>query len=220
MKRRPFHLSFALLLTLALSSVLTAQDFDGLTELGGSVAYGCSSTPACGCSATSTAYDIMDTRNHRLIEYRRMFRCGTTPTQEELLGQWRGVNKGVVELVGYKQFIKEITPSCCGIAGDNIKVGQVSNDMLRCVGWQPKIDECTGLAERQGKFAVLSPRGRGAFKHGVEFNYRQGGNDKRDPAKLLVDKVVKIDDNHLLGRATANFGPLKIPLAYFVLERM
>ena len=149
-----------------------------------------------------------------------MFKRGTTPTSEELVGQWRGVNKGVVRLAGYKQFIKDIKPDCCGISGDNIQVCQVSDDLLRCIGWQPKIDACTGELERRGKFAVLCPRGCGPFKHGVEFNYRRGGNRKCDPAKLLVDKVVKIDDNHLLGRATANFGPLKIPLAYFVLERM
>jgi hypothetical protein len=171
------------------------------------------SSPVCAC-------DIMDTRNFRLIDYRRMFKCGTTPTTEDLVGQWKGVNKGVVELVGYKQFIKEIKPGNCVISGDNIMVGQVSEDLLRCVGWQPKLDPCTGEAERRGKFAICPPHGRGAFKHGVEFNYRYGGNRKRDPVRLLVDRVVKIDDNHLLGRATANFGPFHIPLAYFMLERM
>lgn len=164
--------------------------------------------------------DLMDTRNFRLIEYRRMFMNGVTPAPEELVGYWRGVNKGVVELVGYKQFVKEILPNGACISGDNIKVGQVNNSMLRCMGWQPKIDPQTGTPERNGKFAISGPNGRGAFGHGVVFNYRQGGNRKTDPANLLIDKVVKIDQNHMLGRVTAKFGPLQIPLAYFVLERI
>lgn len=200
----------AMLVLISASPDLLAQDRD-CTNIDSATLL--VATPSCTC-------DIMDTRNFRLIDYRRMFKCGTTPNQEELIGHWKGVNKGVVELVGYRQFIKEITPNECGISGDNIKVGQVSNDLLRCVGWQPIIDECTGELEREGKFAICPPHGCGPFKRGVEFNYRRGGNDKRDPVRLLVDKVVKIDDNHLLGRATANFGPLHIPLAYFVLERM
>ncbi len=168
----------------------------------------------CDCLA-----DVMNTRQHRLRDYRRIFRTGTTPCPEDLVGTWRGVNKGIVELAGYRQFIKEIGP--CGecVFGDNIMVEQVDPCMLDAMGWQPKITE-TGELDRKGKFAVLPPRGVGAFKHGVVFSYRQGGNRRTDPVKLLVDKVVKLDDDHLLGRATANFGPLQIPLAYFVLERV
>jgi hypothetical protein len=36
---------------------------------------------------------------------------------------------------------------------------------------------------------------------------------------LIVDKVVKIDENHLLGRAVARIGLVQVPLAYFMLER-
>ena len=163
----------------------------------------------------------MDTRNFRLKDYRRMFKQGQTPTSADLVGYWRGVNKGIVELAGYKQFIKEILPQDCQLSGDNIMVHQVSNDLLRCCGWQAKSDPCSsdGL-ERRGKFAILPARGIGPFKHGVVFSYRKGDNRRRDPVRVLVDRVVKIDDNHLLGRVTANFGPIRIPLAYFMLERI
>ncbi len=165
--------------------------------------------------------DLMDTSGVRLIEYRRLFRQGQTPTAADLVGNWRGVNRGIVELVGYKQFIKEIKPEDCGLSGDNIMVEQVSNELLRSIGWQVKADAASadGL-KRKGKFAIRDARGIGPFKHGVIFDYRKGNNQKMDPVRLIVDRVVKIDDNHLLGRATANFGPLKIPLAYFVLERI
>lgn len=165
--------------------------------------------------------DILDTRNYSLLDYRRLFQTGRTPQAHEMVGYWRGVNKGIVELVGYRQFIKEIIPDQNGvIRGDNIKVGQINQDMLRCLGWQPTIDPQTGEIARQGKFAIQPPRGIGAFKNGATFNYRDGGNRKTDPANLLVDKVVMLDANHMLGRATANFGPVQIPLAYFVLERI
>ncbi len=165
--------------------------------------------------------DVMDTRNFSLLDYRRMFMNGTTPTQAELVGHWRGVNKGIVERFGYKQFIKEILPQDCELSGDNIQVHQVSNDLLRCCGWQPQTDSNSfdGL-KRQGKFAISGPGGIGPFRHGVKFSYWRGDNRKADPVRLIVDRVVKIDCNHLLGRATVNIGPIRIPVAYFVLERI
>jgi hypothetical protein len=170
---------------------------------------------------TIAGRDLMDTRNFRLRDYRRMFRAGQTPTSADLVGRWRGVNKGIVELAGYKQFIKEILPHDCELSGDNIMVHQVSNELLRCCGWQAKSDPGSpdGL-QRKGKFAIRGAGGIGPFRHGVVFSYRQGNNRRLDPVRLIVDRVVKIDDNHLLGRVTANFGPLRIPLAYFVLERI
>jgi len=166
-------------------------------------------------------FDIMDTSNFRLIDYRRLFQTGRPPEPAEMVGNWRGVNKGIVELVGYRQFIKEITVQNNGvITGDNIKVSQTSQELLRSFGWIPTTDPKTGALERQGKFAIQPPRGIGAFKHGVVFKYRDGANKKTDPVRLLVDKVVMLDSGHMLGRATANFGPIQIPLAYFVLERI
>lgn len=165
--------------------------------------------------------DILDTRNYSLLELRRIFQTGRTPQPHEMVGYWRGVNKGIVELVGYRQFIKEILPSNNGvISGDNIQVGQVNQDLLRSLGWQPKIDPLTGAIERRGKFAIHPSDGRGAFGNGAVFNYRNGGNRLTDPSNVLVDKVVILDANHMLGRATANFGPVQIPLAYFILERI
>ena len=165
--------------------------------------------------------DIMDTRNFTLLDYRKMFRESRTPQPHELVGQWRGVNKGIVELVGYRQFIKEVTPTPCHLTGDNILVEQVSNDVLRSIGWSPIAGPPEqGYVSRVGLYQVQAPRGRGAFKHGVIFSYRDGDNKKTDPARLLVDKLVVLDSNHLLGRVTANFGPIQIPLSYFTLERV
>lgn len=175
--------------------------------------------PESSCGGSGRLSEMMDTQNFTLLQYRRLFRQGTTPAPHELVGVWRGVNKGIVELAGYRQFIKEITPTGNVIIGDNIQVHQVSSQMLESMGWQPKF-EPNGELERRGKFMVQPPQGIGAFRKGIVFSYRDGGNPPGDAARLLVDKVVKLDDDHLLGRATANFGPLQIPLAYFVLERV
>ncbi len=200
-----FAVTFSLLLVLGLPAKLSGQAVTFRSET---------------AESTSPSVDIMNTSHFRLVDYRRMFVNGSTPTEAELVGNWRGVNKGIVELVGYKQFIKEITPDGCAISGDNIMVHQLDNCHLRSLGWEPKADGFNGQLQRRGKFAIEPPKGTGTFKHGVVFSYRRGRNRKFDPVRLIVDKVVKIDDNHLLGRATANFGPLQIPVAYFVLERM
>ena len=161
----------------------------------------------------------MDTRKFKLRDYRRMFQCGTTPTESDLIGTWRGVNKGVVVLAGYRQFIKEIQPEACGLFGENIKVQQVSPGCVRCTGWQPKLDDCGNL-QRHDRFMIQPENCVGRFGHGKVFSYRDGGNKRFAPSRLIVDKVVKIDDCHLLGRATVRtlLGP--VPVAYFMLERI
>ena len=168
--------------------------------------------------------DIMDTTGHGLWYYRRKMLRGTTPTTQELSGQWMGVNRGIVEVAGYRQFVKDIQPQNGRWQGDNIQVKQVAPHQVRYSGWNPKIMSSNmgynPTVERKGKFAVEPPNYRGPFGHGAIFSYRNGGNARNDPARVLMDRVVKIDDNHMLGRATANFGPIRIPLSYFVLERV
>lgn len=165
--------------------------------------------------------DVMNTNNFTLFDYRKMFAEGRTPAPHELLGRWRGVNKGIVELAGYRQFIKEIVATPCNIAGDNILVHQVSNDMLRSIGWAPRAGMPEeGYVSRVAPFDIEAPQGIGQFSHGAIFRYRDGGGELKQPVQILVDKVVVLDRNHLLGHVTAKFGLVQIPLAYFTLERI
>jgi len=169
---------------------------------------------------TLQGHDPMDTSNRGLLHYRRLYQNGTTAQPHELVGQWNGVNKGIVEIVGYGQFIKDIRPDGNGqVFGDNIQVKQVQANQVRLDGWEPIVDYRANGIERRGSFQLQPPSGRGYFGQGTTFSYADGMNPKKDPARLLVDEVVKIDDQHMLGRAVAKFGPLRIPLAYFVLER-
>ena len=170
-------------------------------------------------------FDVMDISGHGLLHYRRIYSQGTSPQAHELPGQWIGVNRGIVQIAGYNQFIKEINFNNGQLAGDNIQVKQVPAGKVRQQGWKPKPAPQNGryqpdAVERLGKYSVQAPNHRGPFGRGAIFSYRDGGNAKNDPARLLMDRVVKIDDNHMIGRATANFGPVRIPLSYFVLERV
>ena len=136
----------------------------------------------------------------------------SAPHPSELQGTWRGVNKGIATLAIDKRFIKEFQVVGGQLYGDNISVNQYNG--------QPIQDYSNGGLKRAGRFQVQQPRGIGFFRHGAILSYRNGGNGLLDPANLIEDRLVKLDDNHMLGRATANFGPIKIPVAYFVLERI
>lgn len=168
---------------------------------------------------TVIGVDWMDTRNFSLLDYRRMLVNGVAPTPNELQGRWRGVNDGIVRLAGYRQFIKEIGTTGEIEFGENVKVHQLSNQCLRALGWQPKLN-ADGTVAREGRFRIKAPSGRGRLGHAALFSYRDSGNPGSDPARLLVDRVVRIDQDHLLGLVTAKFGPVEIPLAYFMLERI
>jgi hypothetical protein len=166
--------------------------------------YGCT---ACGAEVGCTCgVDLMDVRNFTLLDYRRMFKRGRTPTPAELQGRWRGVNKGLVRLVGMKQFIKEIQPCGSILLGDNVLVHQVSDDLLRCCGWQPKEATRKKKFSVNDRFVVRPPNGRGPFGKGVIFSYGAAAKRRLDPSRLVVDKVVVVDCNHLLGRATVRVG--------------
>lgn len=165
------------------------------------------------------SHPAMNVACHNLRYYRNLMRCHSAPAPAELVGMWRGVNVGVATLAIDRQFIKEFYYVNGCLFGDNVSVCQVNDCALLEHGWQPIVDVCTGNWERQGRFAVECPQGRGRFSHGLVLNYAAGGNG-RDPARRIWDQLVKLDDNHILGRATVRVGLAKVPVAYFVLERI
>ena len=162
----------------------------------------------------SPSHPALNTQNYSLFQYRRMMLNHSAPQPHELQGAWRGINKGIATVAIDERFIKDFRNVNGKIYGDNIEVQKNSGN------WTPVRDRKTGMAKRQGKFLVQQARGIGPFGHSVVLNYSKGGNRKLDPANLISDQLVKLDDNHMLGRATAKFGPIRIPLAYFVLQRV
>ena len=171
-------------------------------------------TPASAYHTEVPSHPALNTDNYGLFQYRRLMKSHSAPHPQELQGTWQGINKGIATVAIDERFIKEFRNVNGQVYGDNIEVNQNSGD------WAPIRDQRTGDIKRQGKFLVQQPRGIGPFRHGVVLNYSKGGNRKLDPANLISDQLVKLDDNHMLGRATAKFGPIRIPLAYFVLQRV
>lgn len=173
--------------------------------------------PAFYDDFTSYNVDLMDTDSFTLRDYRRLYMTGSTPSQAELVGTWRGINKGIVTLFGYNDFIKDIQYTECGVFGDN---HEVDSDP-----WSNNCDSTARLdfsriQQDNDRFKVKSANCVGRFGHGTIFSYREGGNRRFAAANLLVDKVVKIDDCHLIGRVTARTLVGPVPIAYFVLERI
>ena len=167
-----------------------------------------------------TSHPAMNVDNFTLFDYRRMMKNGQDVHPSELQGKWRGINKGIATVAIDQQFVKHFHHDGNQVRGGNISVHQVPNDQLGINGWQPVAGQEYGVARKEANFLVQTPKRKCCWhKKGVILNYRQGENRKGDPSKLITDELVKLDDNHMLGRATVKLGPIKIPLAYFVLER-
>ena len=165
------------------------------------------------------SHPAMNVACHNICYYRNLMRCHSAPVPAELAGMWRGLSVGGATLAIDRQFIKEFYYVNGCLFGANVSVCEVSDCALLEHGWQPIVDVCTGNWERKGRFAVECPQGRGRFSHGLVLNYAAGGNGCA-PARRIWDQLVKLDDNHMLGRVTVRVGLLKVPVAYFVLERM
>jgi hypothetical protein len=141
------------------------------------------------------------------------------PTPATLHGQWRGINRGIgISLTGVGQFIKDFDTQATGCdavigRGSNILVEQVPIEQLGCRGWQPRIDQQTGDFQRRGDFAIVA-------REATVLDYSMGSNPGWDPARWLVDELVQVDADLLLGRAYLQWGRLRVPVSYFTLQRM
>ncbi len=120
------------------------------------------------------------------------------------------------------------------LVGHNVLVQQVAMRELACRGWQPMLHSKTCEPITMGNFNAIAPtcrasssasgwsRGlanRGELPNAAKFDYTTADNPWYDPSRFLIDEIVQIDENILLGRATSKVGSLRIPVAYFVLTR-
>ncbi len=147
---------------------------------------------------------------------RELMNTCAAPDRSLLIGAWKGINKGLgPAIANLTQDTKVFESSGDCIHGYNISVVQVPIDRLECDGWRPKFDAKSGEVETIGNFIVQVNQRSGS----VELDYSIADNVWNDPSKVLIDELVMIDENLLLGRANAKIGLLKIPIAYFVLYR-
>lgn len=145
---------------------------------------------------------------------------GEPPTAEEMHGQWRGLNKGVFPaMAGISQFTKEFWTLTDCPHGDNITVCQQDPSCWYYPhAWRPALKD--GQIDRHGNFKINFDACSKPYPQAVELNYGQASNPKRSPERLIVDKLVKLDNDHLLGLATLQVGRMRVPALYFVLERV
>lgn len=167
-------------------------------------------------AAQSRAFKIASLSNRELYQ---LMVTRPSPDWSTISGNWNGINKGVgAAMMGLMQDVKVLEGSEC-ISGYNIVVKQVPIGALPCRGWQPERDPTTCKPKTMGNFVAVAPTYCGKLGHAVKLDYTIAENPWYDPSRFLVDDLVAIDEDILLGRATAKIGALHVPVAYFVLVR-
>jgi hypothetical protein len=165
----------------------------------------------------STAALALESSTWRQLE--RAFVRGGTPTIDDLLGwEFRGLNtrlwglRATARIVGLKKFVKGFFRGEDGRAmGYNCNAAQNATDAR----WH--------IAPR--RFAsyevdAVDPTARdNAYLHAVLLDYSKAGNPRTDPARVLRDYVVQLDNDLFLGKAYYAFGPARVPSNFFILER-
>jgi hypothetical protein len=147
---------------------------------------------------------------------------GEAPDPERLAGwEFRGTNVAAfTKLLGIKKFIKGFYRSSAGqLLGYNIPVVQ---DAVT-EPWRYKHGESP---RRFGFYRVdpVDPAARdNAYLNSLLLDYGRGGNHELDPTSTLRDYLVRVErgaDDLLLGKAFVAVGPLRVPVGFFVLERL
>lgn len=165
----------------------------------------CDHTLACSLDLLKLSNDQLD----------QLIQQGQGPDPETMDGPWLGINKGcAAACVGWIQDIKVFQTSNGCRSGYNVAVHQVPISRLECDGWEPKTKLLSDQPKTLGKFCVLEPK---CPCLPLKLDYTQAGNPCYDPSHVLVDDLVLIQENLVLGKASAMIAGKKIGVAYFVL---
>jgi hypothetical protein len=157
-----------------------------------------------------------------------VMRCGATPDLSKLSGwEFRGFNTPeILQLAGIRKFKKGFfrsdpsRPHQEGIQGYNVNVVQgtlgepwldaTKNGQPVRMGWYEA--QKVNLADFDNK-----------YPNAVLINYGASPkNMKLDPTRMLRDYLVQVypdNPDFYLGKAFLSFGPLRMFVSYFVLER-
>lgn len=147
---------------------------------------------------------------------------GEAPQPDGLAGwEFRGMNcSSFTRVLGIKKFIKGFYRISSGqLYGYNIPVVQdaVSEPWRYKHGDTPR---------RFGFYRVdpVDPAARdNAYLNSLLLDYGRGGNHELDPTSRIRDYLVRVErgsDDLLLGKAYIAAGPLRVPVGFFVLERL
>jgi hypothetical protein len=163
---------------------------------------------------------VLELASKDASELARMMDCCPSPNVEGLVGTWRGVNKGLgPAAAGLHQDVKVFTRCGGHIEGHNILVQQVKVEELASTGWKPKQSLFGQPLPPVGHFLVTAEPSRSNTRGNVVLDYDQPANRIVDPTRYLLDELVEIEPNLLLGRAYVTMGTARMPVAYFALER-
>lgn len=155
--------------------------------------------------------------SHSAFELDSMMTRYPAPSIDMLEGRWHGINKGVgAAAIGLTQDIKVFSVNGPCPKGHNVAVHQVALDELDCRGFQPKISPLTCCEKTMGNFVIVAPC---ATCEPLKLDYTQAENSPTDPSRWLVDELVMIDHDMLLGKAYVQVGRSRMPVAFFVLVR-
>jgi hypothetical protein len=174
-------------------------------------------------SPTDTIRDLPSARYLELTrrssrELEETFLRGHMPDLEALVGwEFRGMNVGrLPRLARIRKFVKGFERRDADkVFGYNrpVEQNQASEP------WHP--------GERRFgwyRVAPVDPTARdSAYLHAALLDYGRGGNPLWDPSRGLRDYLVQIeagDRDLYLGKAFYAIGPARLPLSFFVLERM
>jgi hypothetical protein len=154
-------------------------------------------------------------------ELARAFLRGHAPVLDELAGwEFRGLNTTPVARLGrVRKFVK----------GFERREGSRRDELVgynRPVAQNRLSEPWVARPHRFGWYRVspVDPTERdNEHLHAALLDYGRGGNPAWDPSRGLRDYLVQIDPRDpdlYLGRAYYALGPARIPVSYFVLERM
>lgn len=153
-------------------------------------------------------------------ELERLMKCCDPPELCSLIGAWNGINKGVgAAAIGIHQDVKVFESCGNRIIGHNILVEQVPVEEIASRGWQPKRHFIDGQTKTIGNFVVTRERDERSCRQKMVLDYSLAKNPMLDPSRYLIDELVEVSPNLLLGRARVRIGLVDMPVAYFVLTR-
>ncbi len=149
-------------------------------------------------------------------------RRGERPEPDRLAGwEFRGMNTpAFARLLGIQKFVKGFYKNDAGqLYGYNMPVVQ---DGLE----RPWTFTRPGDPKRFGFFRVdvvdAAVRDN-AYLEALLLDYGRGGGSELDPTTRLRDYLVRVEpgsDDLLLGKAYVALGPARVPVSYFVLEKL
>jgi hypothetical protein len=146
---------------------------------------------------------------------------GEPPDPDALAGwEHRGMNTAAfTKVLGIKKFIKGFYRNAAGqLFGYNIPVVQDADSEP----WRYKHE----APRRFGFYRVdpVDPATRdNAYLNALLLDYGRGGSHDLDPTSRLRDYLVRVErgsDELLLGKALVAVGPLRVPVGFFLLERL